>query len=127
MTSTMIFQIQSALILLLMYWGVYNRRQRSLHVKLMTTAIVWDLILVLQIELTRSAIATASKAMTNPWLMNFHVTIAITSVVLYFGVFYAGRKILKGDNSWRGKHKLMGITTLILRTMVLITSYLVKQ
>ena len=66
MTSAVIFQIQSACILLTIYSGLYYRNNRSLHVKIMSTAIIWDLLLIAQIELTRSAIAKASKAISNP-------------------------------------------------------------
>ncbi|MBT3584427.1 MAG: hypothetical protein HN509_05955 [Halobacteriovoraceae bacterium] len=123
--STIIFQSQSLAILCILYYGVYCRRQQAKHVKLMMSGIVWDLILVLQIELTRGAIKTATKVATNPKILTFHVIIAITSVLLYFVMFYLGRKVLKGDRSFLPIHKKTGILTLTLRTMVFITSFLV--
>jgi len=123
--SAIIFQIQSTLILLLLWVGVINKKNRGLHVKLMSIGIIWDILLVLQIELTRGAIAKASKVVTNEWLLNFHVTIAVSTVVLYGFMVYFGRKLLKGDNSVRAKHKLLGIITITLRTLTYITSFLV--
>lgn len=127
-TSTIIFQTQSAIILGLLYFGASKaKKNRDLHTKIMTGAIIWDILLVLQIELTRKAINTATKAMTNSFLMNFHITIAVSVVVLYGFMYFYGRKILKGDNSKRKLHKMMGIVTLVLRTSTFITSFLIKK
>ena len=80
---------------------------------MMSSAIVWDLILILQIELNRGAIATASQVTKNSFILNFHVAIAVSVVVLYFAAAYLGRQILKGDNSKRTLHKVCGIIALV--------------
>ena len=49
----------------------------------MATAI-WDILLVLQIELMRGAIDKAMKVQVNSSLLNFHVSIAVLTVFLYF-------------------------------------------
>jgi hypothetical protein len=123
MNTVVLFQIQSLTILGLIYLGVYLRAQRVKHVKIMATAITWDILLVLQIELTRGAIGKASKALINPMILNIHVSIAVSCVLLYFAMIYTGRKVLKGDNSIRPLHKKMGITVVVLRTLVFITSF----
>lgn len=127
-TSSIIFQIQSAIILGMLYFGAtLARRNRNKHVKVMTVAIVWDLLLVLQIELTRKAINTATQVTTNSGLMNFHIAIAVSVVVLYLFMFVLGRKILKGDQSKKKLHKFLGIVTLVLRTSTFITSFFIKK
>ena len=86
MSSAVLFQIQSALILVLMHIGVYivlKKRNAKLHAKIMGSAIIWDILLVLQIELTRGAVAKAIEVPTNPLILNIHVGMAITCVVLY--------------------------------------------
>lgn len=123
MSSAPIFQIQSLLILSLMILGVYLRRKRKTHVKIMSAVIAWDLILILQIELTRSAIAKASQVMTNPMMLKVHLFFAIGSVILYVLMILSGRKLLKGDISARPTHKKLGWTTLVFRIMTLVTSY----
>lgn len=125
MSSQVIFQIQSTLILILIYIGLYYRQFPTRHVKIMATAIVWDLLLVLQIELTRGAVAKASKAMTNPMLLNFHVAIAVSTVLLYFALIYTGRKMLAKDYGVKKVHKFLGMTAVTCRTVTYITSYLV--
>ena len=125
MSSQVIFQIQSTLILILIYIGLYYRQFPTRHVKIMATAITWDLLLVLQIELTRGAVAKASKAMTNPMLLNFHVTVAVSSVLLYFALIYTGRKMLAKDYGVKKVHKFLGISAVTCRTITYITSFMV--
>ncbi|CBW27086.1 putative membrane protein [Halobacteriovorax marinus SJ] len=96
---------------------------RKTHVKIMSTVIIWDLLLILQIEFTRSAILKASKVMTNPTMLKIHLFFAIGSVILYILMVLSGRKLLSGDISVRPRHKKLGWTTLIFRIMTLVTSY----
>lgn len=123
--SAIIFQTQSFLIIILMFYGVYQRKNRYKHVKIMKTAIIWDLILVAQIELTRGAIVKASKVGTNSSILNIHVSLAIATVLLYGVIFYTGSRLKAGDESIRQKHKLVGISTLTIRVLTFITSFLV--
>ncbi|MCF8059537.1 MAG: hypothetical protein K9K67_09590 [Bacteriovoracaceae bacterium] len=123
MTTAAIFQIQSFLILSTMTLGVYLRKKRSVHIKLMATTIIWDILLILQIELGRGAIIKASKAVTNAMLLNIHVSIAVCTVLFYGGMIYTGRKLLSGDNSIRPLHKKLGWTTFSLRILTFVTSF----
>ena len=125
MESAVIFQIQSFLILMLFYTGYYYRILERRHVKFMLTAIIWDIALVLQIELTRGAINKASKAMENPMLMNIHVAMAVTTVLLYFFMIWSGLKLKNKKEEVRKIHGLCGRLTLLLRTLVFITSFFV--
>jgi len=128
MNSAVILQIQSAIILLLMHIGVYiilKKKNRLLHAKCMGIAIAWDIILILQIELTRGAIAKAIKVPTNPIILNIHVGMALTCVLLYFVMIYSGRKILKGDKQLLKLHRFSGALALTLRTLVFFTSFMV--
>lgn len=126
MSSSVIFQTQSALIVVLLLYGVFKRKERAKHIKIMKTAIIWDLLLVAQIELTRSAIATATKVVTNPVILNIHISLAVSTVLMYGVVYYTGNKLNKGDESFRSKHKVIGLTTLTLRILTLITSNLIE-
>jgi hypothetical protein len=127
LTTGQFFQLQSTLILILLYVGVYFRRNRSRHVKLMSCGIIWDILLVLQIEITRHAIEKASQFQSNSPLLNFHVSIAVATVLLYFCLIYFGRKLLKGENQWRKIHRHLGLITMILRTTVYVTSWIIEK
>lgn len=116
-------QTQSLCIVLLMTLGIFKRRQRQLHVKIMSLAMIWDILLILQIELSRSAILKASKAITNPMMLNIHVTFAVTTVVLYGFMVYTGRALLSGRNEVRNKHKFLGYSTFFMRILTFVTSF----
>ena len=121
--ETWLMQFQSFSILLLMSAGIIVRRRRQLHVKIMSTAMVWDVILILQIELSRSAILKATHAVTNPLILNIHISIAVSTVVLYGFMIYTGRKLLSGQNQIRPRHKFLGWTTFNMRILTFITSF----
>lgn len=123
MNTSVIFQLQSFIVLALIYLGVYVRKKRALHVKIMSSAIIWDVLLILQIELSRSAIIKASKVLTNPMLLKIHLFFAIGSVILFVAMIITGRKLLAGNDSIRPLHKKLGWTTVTFRTMTLITSF----
>lgn len=123
--SSIIFQIQSFLVVGLIFYGLYHRKNRYKHIKIMKLAIIWDLLLVAQIELTRGAVEKASKVFSNPLLLNIHVTLAVSTVVLYLLVFLAGRKLERGEESIRKVHKFLGILTVLTRVSTLITSNLI--
>ena len=116
-------QAQSFCIVLLMIVGIAYRRRRDKHVKIMSAAMIWDVILILQIELSRSAILKASKALTNTTLLNIHVAIAVTTVILYGFMVYTGRALLNGKNEFRQRHKYLGYMTFSLRVLTFITSF----
>jgi type IV secretory pathway VirB2 component (pilin) len=91
----------------------------------MSVAIAWDLLLILQIELNRGAVSIASKMMVNPWLLNFHVTIAVSTVVGYVALIVLGRKILAGQNQWKKIHGKIGGLTFLLRNATFVTSFMI--
>jgi len=123
MDKALFLQIQSFLIMSLLYVGVYLRKKRSVHIKVQSTAIIWDILLILQIELGRGAIVKASKAMTNTMMLNVHVSIAVSTVILYLLMIYTGRKLISGEITIRPIHKILGWTTLVMRTLTFITSF----
>jgi|GEM_PF-404163 len=128
MFSATFFQIQNALIVGLMLWGLKERRKKSLHVPIMVSAIVWDVLLVLQIELSRHAIATASQVVANPMILNIHVGLAVTTVVLYAPVAYLGNQLKNGKRpEWRGTHRILGIITFVFRLLTFATSFFAHQ
>lgn len=127
MSSALVFEIQSFLILILMFYGVKNHAKRKKHMKIMSSAMLWDVLLILQIELTRGAIGKASKALTNPMILNIHVSIAVSCVLLYVVMIITGRKVIQGNNELLPRHRLIGRITLALRVLTFITSFFVTQ
>lgn len=120
---TWLMQTQSFLIVALMIYGITQYRDRLKHPKIMLAAMIWDVLLILQIELSRSAILKASKAMGNPMLLNIHVSIAVTTVVLYGFMIHSGRKVLAGNAGLRKRHRALGYATMAMRILTFATSF----
>lgn len=118
-----LMQGQSFCILLIMMVGIFLRRRRKIHVRLMSVAMIWDVLLILQIELSRSAILTATKALTNPMILNIHISIAVSTVILYGFMIYTGRLMLSGQTQIRQKHRILGYSTFFMRIMTYATSF----
>jgi hydrogenase-4 membrane subunit HyfE len=116
-------QLQSVIIVILMLVGISLHRNRKLHIKLMSVAMIWDVLLILQIELARGAVAKASRALSNPLVLNIHVSLAVTTVVFYVVMVTLGRKIMNGKAHLLDYHKFFGRLTMALRILTLITSY----
>ena len=126
MKTSLIFQTQSFIILSLLFFGVWvilKKKNRDLHVKTMLIAIVWDILLVLQIELSRGAIEKASKVTSNPQILNIHVSLAVSAVVLYVIMLITGKKVLKGNRDILGLHRKLGLLTLLMRALTFVTSF----
>jgi hypothetical protein len=123
--TTYFFQIQSTLIILLLFYGLSVRKNVYLHAKIMRFAIIWDLLLVGQIEFHRGAILKASKVLENTLIMNIHVTFAITTVVLLLAMLFTGHQLLKGKKKFRRWHLPMGGAAMVLRLLTYITSFMV--
>ena len=120
-TASIVFHSQSFLILCVLGVGVALRKRRHLHVPLMAVAMVWDLILILQIELFRNALFKASRFMENVWLLNVHIVLAVTTLIFYGACVYTGRCLLANDFSLRGYHRLLGTCAIVLRVLTFAT------
>lgn len=125
--ETIIFQIQSACILSLILYGItLPKKNRELHRKFMLSAIIWDLILILQIELSREAVKKATQMLTNTWLLNYHIGIAVSCVLGYFILIYTGTQIFKGRNHFKKWHKPIAYVVVLFRISTFITSFIIK-
>lgn len=127
MTTALIFQLQSVIIVNLMLYGLFMRKERATHMKTMKVVIVWDLLLILQIELSREAIIKASNIMSNPMILNIHVSLAVATVLLYGMMAYTGYKLSKGIESIRRFHRPLGYVTLTARLATFATSFLIAE
>ena len=86
---------------------------------------MFHILLILQIELSRGAIEKAMKVAKNQFLLNFHVSIAVTTVILYFVMARTGYLLKKGVISYRPRHKYIGLLTILLRLTTYVTSFFV--
>jgi uncharacterized membrane protein YozB (DUF420 family) len=117
------FQIQSICIFVLMVVGIFLHRKRSVHMKILSLAMLWDILLILQIELSRDAINKASKVLYNPLILTIHVSLAILTVILYGIMIYLGVQGLNGKTKELSFHRKLGKVTVFIRLLTLVTSF----
>ena len=116
------FHLQAILILCLMAIGISFRRRRALHIKIMALSMAWDVLLILQIELTRGAIVKVATPLRNSLLLNLHIILAVLCVLGYITLVVTGRKVLK-NHSFRTLHGRLGLSVFVMRILVFVTSF----
>jgi uncharacterized membrane protein YozB (DUF420 family) len=111
------------MIFLLMVIGIALHKQRSRHLKILSFAMLWDLILILQIELSRGAVGTAVQVKKNPLILSIHVSLAVSTVILYGIMIYLGVQALNGKHQELKWHRRLGKITFLMRFLTLLTSF----
>jgi len=102
----------------LMAFGVFLRkRDRWLHRKLMFTAMGIDFSLVLFLEITRSAVDTASSGSLTV-LQFSHVLFSTLALLGYGPMIYWGKSLYESESPRiRYWHRNIGILTFVFRTL----------
>jgi len=133
--------VVSTIVLVILAVGIYCRRRRELHIKLMASAFVIDLALVLYIELSRHAVeSVVSGSRAIVWT---HASISLTVLVLYVVQLVLGSQLLRAQpalagaaaaskafavsSAWhtRTLHRNLGIAFVIFRLLNYLTAFLV--
>lgn len=115
-------KVASIIVCLVVLAGYSFRRTRGWHMRLMTSAFVLDMALLLYVELTRNAIKT-SVAPPHPFV-TLHVLISVLVLALYARQLYTGLRFYRG-RARIGGHGGSGRWFLGLRTANLVTSLFV--
>lgn len=99
-------------------YGYIKRGQRRIHVPFVLTGISMDILLVLYLEVTRDAVATAMEFSLTFW-EQIHILFSTIALLCYFPVMYYGFMILFGSKreGIKNKHKLIATTALVFRTL----------
>ncbi len=124
--SSFALLFQSFCILTIIFIGLIFRKKRKLHIPIMLTAIIWDIILVIEIEVFRSATDKAIKFATNSTLLNVHIIFATLTIILYFVIISTGLLVIYYKISLIKTHRIIGIMAVIMRILVLITSIFIE-
>jgi hypothetical protein len=116
--------VLSTLVLVIVAVGFWLRKRRNaVHIRLMISAFLIDLFMVLYIEISRHAVEKV-VASTRP-LVWFHAAVSVMVLVCYVAMIQLGRSLLAGHQTARKWHRLLGMTFLVLRGLNYVTSYLV--
>jgi hypothetical protein len=116
--------LASSLVVALLAAGLWLRHRRpQLHLRLMISAFVIDLLLVLYIEVSRHAVEKV-VARVSP-LLWFHAGISVGVLLCYVVMILLGRGVLAGQADSRKWHFAVGMTFVTLRSLNYVTSYMV--
>lgn len=115
--------IISTIVVVALAVGIALRHRRKIHPKIMFSAFVTDLLLVLYIEFTAGAVERVVSEMSP--LLLFHAAVSTTTLVLYVVLIILGRQLLNGREEKRALHRKLAITFCVLRSINYVTSYLV--
>lgn len=115
---------------LCLFSGMVLRRRPEVHPKLMMTGMATDLLLVLILELQRSAIKTA-VGFTLSFPQQLHIAFSVMALLHYFPVFYLGLKRMNGTASPKQEklHLRLGVMAMAFRTLgfILMFTFLIKK
>jgi len=102
----------------LMLAGLTLVKTPAVHWRLMSSSMILDVLLVLIIELNRSAIATVLDFSLRP-LQQAHVYSSTLAIIFYIPVAFLGWGLLHGQLKPSGKrnHRLFGIIAFVLRSL----------
>jgi hypothetical protein len=104
----------SSIVLIIIATGLYMRRHSPIwHIRLMTTAFLVDLALVIYIEVSRHAVEKVIHHVRP--LVYFHVAVSLGVLINYVAMIYLGRRVLNGNRASRSTHRNLGIAFVLLR------------
>lgn len=110
---------------LILTLGLLNRQVRKRHIKLMLTGIALDVIVVLLLELNRSAIDTALTG-TLDIFHKLHIGSSSVALLLYVPVLILGIKLSKGEEQFRVWHKRVAVSAYVFRTIGFVMMFTVS-
>jgi uncharacterized membrane protein YozB (DUF420 family) len=108
--------------ILLLTAGLAVRHNRDLHPRIMGTAFLVDVGLVLYLELTRGAIERASRLASQ--LLSLHVACAVATLVLNVFLLVSGWRILNRGGD-RRVHFRGAVLFMVLRVVTFLTAFLI--
>ena len=114
----------SFFILLIFLWGrTLHKKNLRLHIFVMLSVILADLMLVFFLVEKRDALTHINADM--PWTLKIHVPIAIFTVLLYFVAAWTGWRLYRGFLV-RARLRQLDRILVVARTLTLITSLMVQ-
>lgn len=113
--SSILLQVQSILIFILLIYTSLEFKSPNDYLSLIKYVIIWDLLLVIQIESKKYFIDNEIKTMKKPFILKFHLALAVITVTLYLTNLYMSYSI----NTY---FELIVALTIVFRFGTLITS-----
>jgi uncharacterized membrane protein YozB (DUF420 family) len=108
-TLVIIALVVNVLVVAGLAYGISKRREPAIHMKVMTTCFIVDLLNVVLVEVenwmrtregaSKGAVQTAGENFVNdPWsLLNFHIVVSVISIVCYIIAIRTGRRLYRAS------------------------------
>lgn len=113
--SSILLQVQSILIFILLIYTSLQFKSPNDYLSLIKYVIIWDLLLVIQIEVKKYFINKEIKTLNKPFILKFHLALAVITVILYLANLYMTYSV----NNY---FELIVFLTIVFRFGTLITS-----
>ena len=122
--SKMLPNVISSIALILFLYGRFQvKKNLPLHIKLMSSAMIIDVLLVFALVVMRNALGTVISGDMSGMLM-VHVPIAILTVVGYGFATFLGLNLKKGQRQYLKPMRLLDKVLVPLRVLNTVTSWL---
>ena len=108
---TLLSRAVSMLVVLLLAYGLWNRRRPKVHIPVMVICFVVDVINVLVIEISRLAtgregavsISVHSLFGNGHWLLNFHIAVSVLILLCYATALISGTRLYRKQRACRAQ------------------------
>ena len=116
-------------------YGLSRRREAAIHMKIMTSCFVVDLLNVILAEVTARATSGESQGAVEQGLrsfwndpvsvLNFHIVVSVASIVCYIIAIRTGRRLFRTGEG-RGTHRKNALVFIVTRLASFVTSIMVS-
>jgi uncharacterized membrane protein YozB (DUF420 family) len=119
-------------------YGLSRRREAAIHMKIMTTCFVVDLLNVILVEVAARATSGESgesqgaveQGLRSFWndpvsVLNFHIVVSVASIVCYIIAIRTGRRLFRTGEG-RGTHRKNAVVFIVTRLASFVTSIMVS-
>ncbi len=119
-------KIANSVVLAAIAVGIHYRHRRKIHIPIMLSCFVLDVINLVVIELNRGAIkkAIATATTGGDWILKFHISVSVIFLVCYVIAIITGIRLHRTGKG-RATHRKNAAVFLLARVLNYVTSFYV--
>ena len=125
----------NVLVVIGLIYGISKRREPAIHMKIMTTCFVVDLLNVILVEVTARARSEDSQGAVEQGLrsfyenffslLNFHILVSVISIICYIIAIRTGRRLFRTGEG-RSAHRKNAMIFVAVRLASFVTSIMIS-
>lgn len=136
-TLVVIALVVNVLVVAGLAYGISKRREPAIHMKVMTTCFIIDILNVILVEVenhlrpregpSKGAVETGWESfLEDPFsLLPFHILVSVISIVCYIIAIRTGRRLFRTGEG-RGAHRKNAVVFIVTRLASFVTSIMVS-